>query len=46
MIDTYCRICGVTEVLNCKSVCRTALLGVGNAEGRKDTVELNVEWNR
>jgi len=34
------------EVLNRKSVYRTALLGVGNAEGPKDTVELNVGWSR
>ena len=45
MIATYCKICGVTEVLNCKSVYRTALLGVENAEGPKDTAELNVEWS-
>ena len=42
----FCRICGVTEVMNRKSVYRTALLGVENAEGPKDTVELNIEWNR
>jgi len=41
----YCRICGVTEILNCKSVYRTALIGVENAEGPKDTVELYVEWS-
>jgi len=29
----------LTELLNRKSVCRTALLGVENAEGPKDTVE-------
>ena len=46
MIVIYCRICGVTEVMNRKSVHRTALLGVGNAEGPKDTVELNVQWSR
>ena len=46
MIPIYCRICGVTEVMNRKSVYRTALLGVGNAEGLKGTVELNVKWNR
>ena len=46
MIAIYCRICGVTEVLNRKSVHRTALLGVGNAEVPTDTVELNVEWSR
>jgi hypothetical protein len=45
VIVIYCRICGVTEVLNCKSVYRRALLGVGNAEGPKGTVELNVEWS-
>ena len=45
MIDIYCRVCGVTEVLNCKSVYCTALLGVWNAEGPNDTVELNVEWS-
>ena len=36
----------LTEVMNRKSVYWTALLGVENAEGPKDTVELNVEWNR
>jgi len=36
----------LTEILNRKSVYRTALLGVENAEGPKDTVELNVEWGR
>ena len=46
MIDKFCRICGVTEDLNCKSVYRRVLLGVQNAEGPKDTVELNVEWSR
>ena len=45
MIATYCRICGVTEDLNCKSLYRRALLGVANAEGPKDTVQLNVEWS-
>ena len=45
MITTYCRICGVTEVMNRKSVYRTALLGVENAEGPKGTVQLNVKWN-
>ena len=45
MIVIYCRICGVTEGLNCKSVHRTALLGVVNAEEPNDTVELNVEWS-
>jgi len=35
----------LTVVLNRKSVYRTALLGVENAEGPKDTVELNVEWS-
>ena len=48
MIDipgVYCRICGVTEILNCKSVYHTALIGVENAEGPKDTVELYVEWS-
>jgi hypothetical protein len=34
------------DVMNRKSVYRTALLGVENAEGPNDTVELNVEWNR
>jgi len=42
----YCRICGVTELWNRKSVYRTAFLGVENTEGPKDTVELNVEWSR
>jgi len=46
VIAVYSRICGVTEVLNCKSVYRRALLGVENAEGLKDTVQLNVEWSR
>ena len=46
MTVIYCRICGVTEVMNRKSVYRRALLGVGNADGPNDTVELNVEWNR
>ena len=46
MINIYCRICGVTEVLNRKSVYPTALLGVENAEGPKYTVELNVERSR
>ena len=45
MIATYCRVCDVTEVLNRKSVCRTALLGFEHAEEPKDTVELNVEWS-
>ena len=45
MIAIYCRICGVTEDLNRKSVYCTALLGVANAEGPKDTVQLNVEWS-
>jgi hypothetical protein len=36
----------LTEIMSRKSVYRTALLGVGNAEGPKDTVELNVEWGR
>jgi hypothetical protein len=36
----------LTEVLNHKSVYRTALLGVEDAEGPKDTVELSVEWSR
>jgi len=45
VIVIYCRICGVTEVMNRKSVYRRALLGAGNAEGPNDTVELNVEWN-
>ena len=35
----------MTEVLNYKSVYCTALLGVGNAEGPNDTLELNVEWS-
>jgi hypothetical protein len=46
VIDTpgvYCRICGLTEILNCKSVYRTALIGVENAEGPKDTAGLYVE---
>ena len=43
VIAIYCRICGETEVLNRKSVYRTALLGVGNAEGPNDTLESNVE---
>ena len=34
------------EVLTRKSVYGTALLGVQNAEGPKDIVELNVEWSR
>jgi predicted nucleic-acid-binding Zn-ribbon protein len=42
----YCRICGVAEVYNRKSVYRTALLGVENAQGTEVTVELNVEWSR
>ena len=46
MTKIHCRGCGVTEVLNCKSVYRKALLGVEKAEGTKDTVELNVEWSR
>ena len=33
----------LTDIFNRKSVYRTALLGVGNAEGPKDTVEVNVE---
>ena len=45
MIAIYCRICGVTEDLNRKSLYRRALLGVGNAEGPKDTEQLNVEWS-
>jgi hypothetical protein len=36
----------LTEVLNRQSVYRTALLGIENAEGPKDTVELYVEWGR
>jgi len=36
----------VTEVFNCKSVYRRALLGVENAEGLKVTVELNVQLSR
>jgi len=32
--------------MNYKSVYRTALLGVENAEEPSDTVELNVEWSR
>ena len=36
----------MTEILNCKSVYRTALIGVENAEGTKNTVELYVEWSR
>jgi hypothetical protein len=46
VIDIYCRICVVTKVLNRKSVYRTALLGVENAERAKDTLDLNVEWSR
>ena len=46
MNAVYCMICGVTEVLNRKSVCRRALLGAQNAEGQKYTIELNVEWSR
>jgi len=34
------------EVLTRKSVYRTELFGVENAEGPKDTVELNIEWGR
>ena len=45
VIAMYCRICGVTEDLNFKSLCRTALLGVANAEEPNDTLELNVEWS-
>jgi hypothetical protein len=37
---------GLKDILNRKSVFRTALLGVENAEGPKNTVELNVEWSR
>ena len=33
----------LTDIFNRKSVYRTALLGVDNAEGPKDTVEVNVE---
>jgi len=36
----------LTEVMNRMSVCLTALVGVENAEGSNDTVELNVEWSR
>jgi hypothetical protein len=36
----------LTEVMNRNFVYRTALLGAENAEGPKDTVELNVEWGR
>jgi len=46
VIDIYCGICGVTEILNRKSVYPTGLLCVENAEGPKDTIELNVEWSR
>jgi hypothetical protein len=35
----------VTEDLNCKSVHRRDLLGIGNAEGPTDTVELYLEWS-
>ena len=34
------------EGLNHKSVYFTALLGVENKEGLRDTVEINVKWNR
>jgi len=34
------------KVLTRKSVYGTALLGVEDVEGPKDTVELNVEWSR
>jgi len=44
VIAIYCSVCGATEDLNFKSVFRRALLGVGNAEGPKSTVELNEEW--
>jgi hypothetical protein len=33
----------LTDIFNRKSVYRTALLGAENAEGPKDTVEVNVE---
>ena len=33
----------ITDIFNRKPVDRTALLGVENAEGPKDTVEVNVE---
>jgi len=36
----------LTEVMNRNSVYRQALLGVVNAEGPKDTVELNEDWGR
>ena len=36
----------LTEIMNHKSAYRTALLGVENAQGPKDTVELSVEWGR
>jgi hypothetical protein len=36
----------LTEIMNRKSVYRTALLGVENAGRPKHTVELNVEWSR
>jgi len=46
VIAVYCSVCGATEDLNRKSVYRTALLGVENAEGPNDKLELNVEWSR
>jgi len=36
----------LTEFMNRNSVYRKALLGVVNAGGPKDTVELNEEWSR
>jgi hypothetical protein len=36
----------LTQIMNHKSVYCRALSGVQNAEGPKDTVELNVEWSR
>jgi hypothetical protein len=46
VIDIYRGICGVTEVLNRKSVYPTGLIGVENAEGPKDTAQLNLERSR
>ena len=36
----------LTEVMNRNSIYRKALLGVVNAEGPNDTVELNEDWGR
>ena len=46
MIIKNCRLRGVTEVFNPNSVYLRALLGFENAEGPKDTVELNVERSK